>query len=86
MKIETRIFRIENPTNAVIGRAAVTFDDGAGFRFCVKGLAIVNGQNGPFVVFPSRKDKNGTYRDVAFPCTKETREAIVSQVMAEWNK
>lgn len=54
--------------------------------FCVDGLKVINGEKGVFIGMPSRKQKDGNYRDVAFPTNKETRKLITEAVMKEYNK
>ena len=54
--------------------------------FCVDGLKVINGEKGIFIGMPSRKQKDGNYRDIAFPTNKETREMITDLVLAEYNK
>lgn len=59
---------------------SVTFDN----CFVVTGFRIIEGKNGLFVSMPSQKDKNGEYRDTAFPITKDFRSEINSMVMEEY--
>jgi stage V sporulation protein G len=47
---------------------------------------VINGNNGLFVAMPSKKRRDGTYRDTAHPLNRETREMIESLVLAEYNK
>ena len=61
------------------GFADVTFDN----CFVVKGLKIMNGQNGIFVNMPSQ-EKKGEYFDTAFPITKEFRQELVDAVLSEY--
>ena len=49
------------------GIATITFDD----CFVVKGIKIVQGEQGPFVAMPSRKLPDGSFQDVAYPTSKE---------------
>lgn len=41
----------------------VTFDD----CFVVHNVKVIEGKNGTFIAMPSRKTKNGEYKDVAHP-------------------
>jgi stage V sporulation protein G len=47
---------------------------------------VINGNNGLFVAMPSKKRKDGTYRDTAHPLNNETRQMIESKVLEEYNK
>ena len=62
--------------------ATITFDD----CFVVRDLRVINGNNGLFVAMPSKKMKDGTYRDTAHPLNNITREMIESRVLSEYDK
>jgi stage V sporulation protein G len=49
-------------------------------------LKVINGNNGLFVAMPSKKRKDGTYRDTAHPLNSQTREMIESIVLEEYNR
>jgi len=50
----------------------------------VSDLRVVDGTNGLFVSMPSRKSKDGKYRDIVFPCTAEMREAVQRAVIGAY--
>ena len=54
--------------------------------FVVRDLKIIHGNNGLFVAMPSKKRKDGTYRDMAHPLNSETRQMIESRVLEEYNR
>lgn len=54
--------------------------------FVIRDLKIIRGNNGLFVAMPSKKRKDGTYRDTAHPLNSETRQMIESVVLAEYHK
>lgn len=60
--------------------ASITFDE----CFVVTGLRIMDGSNGLFVAMPSRKLPDGEYKDICFPVTRDTREAIQEAVLAKY--
>ena len=62
--------------------ANVTFDD----AFVVRGLKVINGNNGYFVSMPSRKRPDGTYQDIAHPINNEMRDKLESVVLSEYEK
>lgn len=64
------------------GFATVTFDD----CFIIRDLKVINGNNGLFIAMPSRKRKDGTFRDVAHPLNNETRKKIEDRVLEEYQK
>lgn len=62
--------------------ASVTFDG----VFAVHGLRVVEGRNGLFVSMPNRQVKDGEYKDIAHPVTKEFKDELTNAVLAEYNK
>lgn len=59
------------------GFANVTFDE----AFVVRGMKIIQGNNGFFVSMPSRKRPDGTYQDIAHPVSQEMRQTIEMKVL-----
>jgi stage V sporulation protein G len=49
--------------------------------FVVRDLKIISGVSGLFVAMPSKKRKDGTYRDIAHPLNQETRALIEEKVL-----
>jgi stage V sporulation protein G len=62
--------------------ATVTFDD----CFLVRDLKIINGKKGFFVAMPSRKMKDGTFKDIAHPLNNAMRQQLETRVLEEYNK
>ncbi len=58
----------------------ITFDN----CFVVRDLKIINGKDGLFVAMPSKKRKDGTFKDTAHPLNNETRNMIESAVLAAY--
>ncbi|MDH4099173.1 MAG: septation regulator SpoVG [Nitrospirota bacterium] len=54
--------------------------------FVVRDIKIIKGQEGFFVSMPSRKRKDGTYKDVAHPLNNETRQKIENAILAEYER
>ncbi|MFQ5354020.1 MAG: septation regulator SpoVG [Thermodesulfobacteriota bacterium] len=54
--------------------------------FIVRDMKVIKGTNGYFVAMPAKKMKDGTYRDLAHPLDKGTREMIEKEVMCEFDK
>ena len=78
---DVRIRRI-NSDGKMKAVASITFDD----EFVVHDIKIIDGQNGPFIVMPSRKVAEGDFRDIAHPLTSETRGRIKDAIFAEYEK
>jgi stage V sporulation protein G len=77
---EVKIFPVQE--DRLKAYATITFDD----CFVFRDLKVISGNNGLFVAMPSRKRKDGTYRDIAHPLNNQTRQMIESKVLAEYNK
>jgi stage V sporulation protein G len=54
--------------------------------FVVRDLKVIRGTNGMFVAMPSKKRKDGSFKDIAHPLNKETREMIESKVLAAYEE
>jgi len=57
--------------------ASIVFDE----AFIVRDLKIIDGEGKLFVAMPSKKMKDGSYRDTAHPLNSEMREMIESKVL-----
>ncbi len=54
--------------------------------FVIRDLKIINGNNGLFVAMPSKKRKDGQFKDIAHPLNPETREMIEGAVFEAYEK
>lgn len=81
MKI-TNVKVMKNENGRMAGLAEVTLND----CFVIHNIRIINGENGLFVAFPSRKTANGQYNDVCHPINQETREMFANAILEEYNK
>lgn len=61
---------------------SIVFDD----CFVVSDIKIIHGQNGLFVSMPSKKRRNGTFRDIAHPLNQETRRLIEDRILARYEE
>jgi stage V sporulation protein G len=61
---------------------SITFDN----AFVVRGLKVIEGNTGLFVAMPSRRRKDGEFRDIAHPINNETRQMIEGAVLAEYRR
>ncbi len=55
---------------------SITFEN----CFVVRDLKIIQGPTGLFVAMPSKKRKDGQFRDIAHPLNQETRQMIEDAV------
>lgn len=75
---DVRVYPVEE--EKLKGYATITFDN----CFVVRDLKIIAGTNGLFVAMPSKKRKDGTYRDTAHPLSSDMREAIEVKVLGAY--
>ena len=59
------------------GIASVLIDD----CFVIRDIRIIEGNDGLFIAFPSRKNNEGLYVDVAHPINSETRDMIQKAIL-----
>jgi len=52
--------------------------------FVVRDLKVIKGISGLFVSMPSRKMKDGSFKDMAHPLNNETRKMIENKVLDEY--
>src|ERR1035438_8241177 len=57
--------------------AALVFED----CFLVGDLRVVEGEDGYFVAMPSRRKRDGSFKDIAYPLNNNLREQIEEQVL-----
>lgn len=49
--------------------------------FVISDIKIINGPKGLFISMPSKKRKDGTFRDIAHPLNSETRRMMEEKVL-----
>ncbi len=54
--------------------------------FVVSDIKIIQGASGLFVSMPSKKRKNGTFRDIARPLNNETRRRFEEQIITRYQE
>ena len=62
------------------GVASITFDD----EFVVHDIKIIEGDKGLFIAMPSRKTKDGEFKDVAHPINSETRDMLQKLILDKY--
>jgi stage V sporulation protein G len=78
---DIRIKRVESD-NKLKAYVTITFDN----CFVVHNLKIIMGQLGRFVAMPSRKTRDGEFKDIAHPINSEFRRRIQSRILEEFDK
>jgi len=79
-KLDVRVYPIDEPKGKTLAFANITVDD----MTAIRGLRVVNGENGLFTVMPQTQDNKGLYHDVAFPVAKGLRDEINAAVLNEF--
>ena len=54
--------------------------------FVVSDIKIIQGTGGLFVSMPSKKRKNGTFRDIAHPLNNETRRLFEERIITRYRE
>ncbi len=60
----------------------VTFEN----SFVVRDLKVIQGNNRLFVAMPSRRMKDGSYRDIVHPSNAEMRETLEKAIFEKYNE
>ena len=60
--------------------ASITIDD----CFVVHDIKVIEGTDKPFIAMPSRKTKDGEFKDIAHPLNTETRENLRDAILAAY--
>lgn len=81
MKItDIRIFPVDEPKLKAF--VSIIFDH----SFIVSDIKIIEGTNGLFLSMPSKKRKDGTFKDIAHPLNSETRKMMEDAVIAAYHE
>jgi len=52
--------------------------------FVIRDLRVIEGKKGLFIAMPSKRLKDGSYRDIAHPLDSDTRQEIEDRVIATY--
>lgn len=77
---EVRVFPVNE--ERLKAYATVTFDD----CFVVRDLKVINGNSGLFVAMPSKKRKDGSFKDVAHPLNNDFRAVLEGAVLDAYDQ
>jgi len=80
VKLDVKVFPRTNPKGNTLAFASVGFDG----VVAIRGIRVVNGDKGQFVSMPQSKDKQGNFRDIAFPLSGDLRRAVSNAVLSEY--
>lgn len=69
-----KTFAADGPMKAVV---SVTFDG----QLALHDIKVINTRDKYFIVMPSRKNPDGTYRDIIHPINSEFRQTLEREVL-----
>ncbi len=69
----------EGPMKAIV---SVTFDG----QLAVHDIKVINARDKYFIVMPSRKNPDETYRDIVHPINSDFRNTLEAEVIAAYNE
>ena len=82
MKLQAKINLFKNQTGNVKAFASVTL----GGEYVINDLRVMDGAKGLWVSMPSKKGKDGEYKDIFHPITAKSRTDIFDCVLKEYEK
>ncbi|KKP35390.1 MAG: hypothetical protein UR26_C0005G0004 [candidate division TM6 bacterium GW2011_GWF2_32_72] len=83
MKItEVTVYPASKNNGRLRAYATVVFDD----SFIVRDMKIIEGDKGFFVSMPSRRRKDGSFRDIVHPLNADTRQELEDRIVGEFKK
>jgi len=62
--------------------ATMVFDE----CFIVRDMKVIQSDKGLFVSMPSRRKKDGSFKDIVHPLNADTRKMIEDRIIEEYNK
>jgi stage V sporulation protein G len=72
VQLDMRVYPLDDPKGNVQAFASLSVDN----LIAIRGVRVIEGDEGLFVAMPQTQDKRLEYHDVAFPLTKELRDEI----------
>jgi len=78
---EVKVFPVKD-NDKLKAYASIVFDD----CFVIRDLRVISGTTGLFVAMPSRKRKDGSFRDTAHPLNMETRDKIGKSILESYKQ
>ena len=84
LDIRVRVYPVRNQEEPSNLRAFA--DVTLGGCFAVKGIRVMDSAKGLFMSMPSKKDREGEYRETCFPTTARMRSDLKNAVMGEYQR
>jgi stage V sporulation protein G len=77
---QVKVFPVEE--ERLKAYVSIVFDE----CFLVSDLKVIQGPNGVFVSMPSKRKKNGEFKDIAHPLNRDTRERMERRILSEYER
>ena len=77
--IRVKPMRNGNKMKAVV---SITIDG----CFVIHDIRVIDGNKGLFVAMPSKREEDGTHRDICHPTNQETRNMIKTMVLEKYDE
>ena len=78
---DVRVKLVSKDDSRIKAIASITIDG----CFVIHDLKVIEGNESPFVVMPSKKANDGTHKDIAHPINTETRDYVIGKVIDAYN-
>jgi len=75
---EVRVFPVDDEKLKAF--VSIILDD----CFVISDIKVIHGPKGLFVSMPSKKRKDGTFRDIAHPLNSDTRRRMEGQILERY--
>jgi Uncharacterized protein, involved in the regulation of septum location len=79
---EVKVYPAKENGSRLKAYATIVFDN----SFIIRDLKVIEGDKGFFVSMPSRRRKDGTFRDIVHPLNSEMRKTIEDTIINEYKK
>jgi len=76
---DIKIYRVRDAA-PLMAFVRVVIDD----CFLIRDIKVIHGRRGFFVAMPSRREKDGTFRDIVHPINQQTRDWFESVVLGAY--
>ena len=82
MKVTVEISKIfKDRTDMLKAATNVILEDNEGERFVIKNVRVVDGEHGPFMSLPSRRNVNNEYKEICYPLSGNLRKRMSEAVL-----
>lgn len=78
--VRVRLFKKEEGKLKAVASIIIDND------FVIHDIKVIEGNDGCFIVMPSRKAPDGEYRDIAHPLRTEVREDLKARILSAYEK